>query len=67
MQLDKGKLAGAINGREQVELAFCHLYFGDVDVKVANGVRLELLPGRLVAKSRTRQTGNPVPLQAAMQ
>ena len=48
-QLDKGELAGAIDGDEQVELAFRGLRLGDVDVEEADRVALEGLLGRLVA------------------
>jgi hypothetical protein len=34
----------AINGNEQVELAFGRLHLGNVDVEVADRVALELLP-----------------------
>ena len=37
-----GKLARAVNADEQVQLAFSGLNLGDVDVKEADGIALEL-------------------------
>jgi hypothetical protein len=48
-QLDEGELAGAVNGDEEVELAFGSLHLGDVDVEVSDGIGLEGLLGWLVA------------------
>jgi hypothetical protein len=67
MQLDKGELAGLVNGHKQIESAFGGLYFGDLDVEIADRVRLEFLSDGLIAFTRLRQAGNPVPFQAAMQ
>ena len=66
MQFDEGELGGAVDGHEQVELAFGGLHLGDVDVEVADRVALELLLGRLVAFD-LRQAADAVALQAAMQ
>lgn len=43
MQLCIGKLAGAVDGHEQVELAFFCLHFRDVDMELADRVDLKLL------------------------
>jgi len=43
MQFGKGKLAGAINGNEHVELALFGPNLGDVDVEVANRTCREFL------------------------
>lgn len=44
MQLCIGKLAGAVDGHEQAELAFFCLHFRNVDVEVADGsIDLKLL------------------------
>ena len=66
MQLDEGELGGAVDGDEQVELAFFGPHLGDVDVEVADRVALELLLRRLVALD-LRQPADAVALQAAMQ
>ena len=65
-QLSDGELAGAVDGDEQVELAFGGLHLGDVDMEEADRVALELLLVGLVALD----SGKPrdaMPLQAAMQ
>ena len=49
MQLGKGKLACAVDGHEQVELAKLGSDLGDVDVKVADRIGLEALSARLLA------------------
>lgn len=36
LQPDKGECARAVNGYEEMELAFCGLYLGNVDVEVAD-------------------------------
>ena len=43
MQLDIGKLAGTVNGDEQVKLALRRLYLGNVNMEVADRVLLALL------------------------
>ena len=71
---DKGELAGSVNRHKEIQLAFSGLHFGDIDVKEANGIMLELLTFWLVAihirqaryfmslktamQGRTRQMGN---------
>lgn len=49
MEFGKSELGGSVNGHKQKELAFGCLHLGNVDVKVADWVALELLLGRLVA------------------
>ena len=44
MQLRHDELGGAVDGHKQVELAFCRADLRDVQVKVADGVSLELGP-----------------------
>ncbi len=43
----EGEFGGAVHGYEQVQLAFFGAHLGDVDVGIANGIGLELLPRRL--------------------
>ena len=66
MQLGKGKLAGAVDGHEQVELADLGADLGDVDVKVADRIGLEALSARLLAFGEW-QAGDAVTLQTAVQ
>ena len=66
MEFDIGELAGAIDGDEEIELAFGGLHLGDVDMEVADRVALELLLGRLVALD-LGQAADAVALQTAMQ
>ena len=42
-QFGIGELAGAVNGHEQVQLAFLGTHFGDIDVEVAYRIALEAL------------------------
>jgi len=46
-QLRNGELAGAINGHEEMQLAFLRSHLSNVDVEIADGIALELLPFRL--------------------
>ena len=66
MQLCVGKLGGAVDGDEEIELALGGLHLGDVDVEVADRIGLELLANQLVAFD-LRQTADPMALQAAIQ
>lgn len=66
VQLDEGGLRGPINPYEQIELALFGADLGDVDVKIADRIGLELSPLRLVALD-FRQSRDVVALQAAMQ
>ena len=65
-ELGHGKFARAVNADEQKQLALSSLHLGDVDVKEADGVALELLALRLVAL-HVRQPRNAMALQAPMQ
>jgi hypothetical protein len=66
MQLGIGNLASAVEGHEQLELAFFGVHLGDSDVEVPNRVWLELLLGRLIAFG-VRQATDAMPLKAALQ
>jgi hypothetical protein len=48
MQLGVGELAGSINGHKEIELALLGTHLGDIDMEVADGILLELLPGWLI-------------------
>ena len=65
-QLHKREFARAIDGDEQIEFAFGRLRFGDVDVKEAYRIRLELLLRWSIARNLGRPA-DPAPLQATMQ
>lgn len=66
MKLDEGELRGAIDPDIESEFAFLGTDFGDVDVKVADRVGLELLLGRPVA-GHVGQPADAVVLDAAVQ
>ena len=66
MQLNEGELRGPVDANEKVELTFLRPNFGDVDVKEADRVRLELLLCGLVPFD-LREPADAVSLQAAMQ
>src|SRR5215208_7338641 len=66
VQFRKGKLTRAVDGYKEVELALLRPHLGDVDVEVADRIRLE----PLLRGFRALGLGEPayaVPLQAAMQ
>lgn len=46
---DKCEFARLVDGNSKIELALSGSHFGDVNVEIADGIELELLPGRLVA------------------
>ena len=57
-QFHEGELRGAVDGHEQIQLAFCGAYLGQIDMKVADRITLELLPsisGRRLMSCRSRQ------------
>jgi hypothetical protein len=60
------KLAGPVNAYKEIELALHRLNFGDIDMKEADGVTLELLALRLITLD-IRQARDTVPLKATMQ
>ena len=66
MEFGEGELGGAVDGNEEVELAFGRLHLGDVEMEVADRIALELLLARLVAVN-LGQAGDAVTLKAAMQ
>ncbi|SDZ01276.1 hypothetical protein SAMN05421755_108213 [Nitrosomonas sp. Nm33] len=66
VQLGIGELTGAVDGDEQIELAFLGAHFSDVDMKVSNGILLELLFRGFIA-IYIRQPTDAVTLIAAMQ
>jgi len=66
VELGEGELGGAVDRDEQVELAFLGSDLGNIDVEVADWVRLELLLCRLVA-GHVGQPADAVALKAAMQ
>ena len=66
MQLNKGKLARAVDGHEQVQLALFGADLRDVDVEVADQVGLEARGLGFVAVD-IRQAADAVTLQTAMQ
>src|SRR4051794_37452295 len=66
VQFRKGKLTRAVDGYKEVELALLRPHLGDVDVEVADRIRLEPLLGGLVALG-LGQARDAMPLQAAMQ
>ena len=65
-KLGHGKRARAVDADEQVKLTFSSLHLGDVDVKEADRVALELRPLRLVALDM-RHARDAVALKAPMQ
>lgn len=64
--LDESKLAGAVNGNGEIQLAFCGLHFCNVDMEIAYGVAFEFLLYRLVT-GHVRQATDSMALQAAVQ
>ena len=47
-ELDHSELRGAVDGHEQVELAFGGSHLSQVDVEEADRIRIKLLPARSV-------------------
>src|ERR1700722_5835399 len=66
VQRSEGELAGAVDGDEEVELAFGGLHFGDVDMEEADGIGFESLPDRLVSLDLGEST-DAMALKTAMQ
>jgi hypothetical protein len=64
-ELDHSELRGAVDGYEQVELAFGGPDLGQVDMEEADRIGVELLPPGLVAFD-LRQTADAVTLQTPM-
>ncbi len=65
-ELREGELGCPVDGHEEVEFPLFGSDLGDVDMKEADRVALELLPRRLLALD-IRQAADAVALQAAMQ
>ena len=63
--LYKSKLTRAINRNVKIKLSFDGLHFCNIDMKIANRIRFELLTKRLIT-SNIRQAVNVMPLQTAM-
>lgn len=61
-QLGISKLAGAINGDEQIEFAFFRTHFSNVDMEIADEILSELFPGIFLA-FYLRQAANVVALE----
>jgi hypothetical protein len=73
VQFPKGQLTCAVNRDQQIEPALLGAHFSDVDMtrraasaKVADGIGLELLLGRLVA-GHLGQAADAMALQATME
>ena len=66
MEFDEGKLRGPIDGNKEVQASLFGSHFGDVDMKEADGIALELGPLRLVTFG-FGQSGDAVALQTAVQ
>ncbi len=66
VELHKSEFARPINGDKEMELALGGLNFGDVDMKIADRIGFEFLPGGLVAFN-LRQAGDAMALQASVQ
>lgn len=66
MQLNVGELGSAVDGDEKIQPALLGADFGDVDMEVADRVRLELLAGGPIALY-IRKPVDAMPLKTAMQ
>jgi hypothetical protein len=65
-EMDEGELRSAVDTNVQIQIAFCRLHLGDIDMEEADRTAFKLLLRRLVALS-IRQSGDAVALQATMQ
>ena len=66
MQFHKRELGRAVNGCEEIQLAFSRLNLSNINVKVAERIGLERLLGGLVAID-LGQSADVMPLQTAVQ
>jgi len=57
--------AGVVDGHEEIELAFAGAHFGQIEVEVADGIAVELLPSGFCAL-HLRQTADTMPFQTTM-
>jgi len=64
-QLREDELRGAVDGHEEIAIAFCGPHLGQIDMEVADGAAVELLAWSLVA-GNFRQTADAVTLQTAV-
>jgi len=67
VQLGKGQLTGAVNGHEQIPLAFCRLHLGEIEVQIVQGVVLKRRFFGLRPLFARWQAADAVALQAAVQ
>ena len=64
-ELSEGELGSAINGDEEMKLAFCGAHFGEIEMEVTDGIGFELFP--LWAWSmQVWQATDPMALEAPM-
>ena len=66
MQFDESELEGSVDGHERIEFALFGADFSAIDMKVANGIGLELLAIGVVSFN-VGQARNAVLLEAAVQ
>lgn len=66
MQFDKGELADAVDGNDEMELALLSADLGNIDVEEAERVALKLASLGFISVD-IRQAGDAVALKAAMQ
>jgi len=66
LQSHKGELRRAVNGNKEIQLALGRSDFGQIKVKISDGIPFEALLGRLVAAD-LRQVRDAVALWAPMQ
>ncbi len=60
------RIAGLINGHEEIELTLLGAHLGDIDMEVSNEMLLELLPGWLVSLD-IGQAADAMRLETAVQ
>jgi hypothetical protein len=66
VQLYKGELGGSVDGDQQVELSLLGSHLSEIDVEVADWIRLELLPRWLVPID-LGQSADAMALEATVQ
>ena len=66
LKLTEGEFTGPVNGDMQMQLAFRSPHLSDINMEVANWIRLEFLFVRLVTR-HLWQTGYAMALKAAVQ
>ena len=65
-KLDRDELGGAIDGDQEVKLAFRGTYFGQIDMEETDRISVEFLPSGLAAFD-FRQPADAMPFQTTMQ